>query len=367
MIITAFDKNFKKIAPIERYSFAEYTRKYCDTGTFSMILENDEENRNIIENYKYILFGTKILGVRGMKKSQSSDWQIEGKLSQCILSSRVFETTSNFSGTPSNIAKSMVTSKFISPTNIKRKIDMLQMDPNDVPGVSMNMQVTGDEVEIALINLLDPFEIGYDLYPVLNSENTTISALKFKVYKGIDHSETNTNGNKKILFSRKLGNILTSEYSLDELTYKGMAYVAGEGEGTARKVIEVGDVNSTGLERIEMYVDARDLQSEVDGVVTPPATYEAQLLERGKENLKDHLAFETFSGTLDLNSPMFKLDKDFYLGDIISVYDEQFDTGVNARITEEKHTFNNDGEIIDLTFGKTKPLKLNILKRGGKI
>ena len=64
---------------------------------------------------------------------------------------------------------------------------------------------------------------------------------------------------------------------------------------------------------------------------------------------------------------MYKLNNIFDIKNDEFLYDEQFNTGINARITEEKHTFNNDGEIIDLTFGKTKPLKLNILKRGGKI
>ena len=165
MNIVAFDKNFTKIALVERYSFADYTRKYCNTGQFSIKLHNDEGNKRILDNYKYILFGTSVLGVRGKKSNESTDeWTIEGTLAQSILASRVFEVTANFSGTPANIVKSMVTSRFISPTNIKRKISLIQLDSNDVPGTSINMQVTGDEVEIAIINLLEQYDMGYDLY-----------------------------------------------------------------------------------------------------------------------------------------------------------------------------------------------------------
>jgi hypothetical protein len=43
-----------------------------------------------------------------------------------------------------------------------------------------------------------------------------------------------------------------------------MAYVAGEGEGENRKVVETGETDTESIDRIELYVDARDLQSETE-------------------------------------------------------------------------------------------------------
>ena len=51
------------------------------------------------------------------------------------------------------------------------------------------------------------------------------------------------------------------EYEEDGRDYNTVAIVASEGEGQDRRVVEVGDLTKTGIDRIELYVDARDLQS----------------------------------------------------------------------------------------------------------
>lgn len=66
---------------------------------------------------------------------------------------------------------------------------------------------SSDEVEVRIDQFVRwKFEMGYDLYPVLNSRKRKYADLKFNVTER-NHSSINE-GNKKILFSRNQGSFL---------------------------------------------------------------------------------------------------------------------------------------------------------------
>ena len=52
----------------------------------------------------------------------------------------------------------------------------------------------------------------------------------------------------------------------------------------------------TGLNRRELYTDARDVSSTVDNETLTDAEYNAQLSQRGLENLAENIATKSFEG-----------------------------------------------------------------------
>ena len=62
-----------------------------------------------------------------------------------------------------------------------------------------------------------------------------------------------------MVFSRDYDNLYNQEYTDDVNNLRTTALVAGEGEGADREIVVVND-NYSGLDRYELYVDARDLQ-----------------------------------------------------------------------------------------------------------
>ena len=56
---------------------------------------------------------------------------------------------------------------------------------------------------------------------------------------GTDRRVKNKEGNEAIIFSQSLSNISRTAYTKDSESYKNVAYVAGEGEGTDRKWYEL--------------------------------------------------------------------------------------------------------------------------------
>ncbi len=77
------------------------------------------------------------------------------------------------------------------------------------------------------------------------------------------------------------GNLLNAGWSFSDTDYANVALVQGAGEGDERATVW-GDVNATGSDRREMYVDARDVQPE-DGETSTSQSYLEKLADRGGE------------------------------------------------------------------------------------
>ena len=86
----------------------------------------------------------------------------------------------------------------------------------------------------------------------------------------------------------------------------------GAGEGDARATVWVGEVDSTGSARREMYIDARDIQPDEDNKETTTSqTYLQKLADRGGEKLLSQLR----TGSIE-----FDVDDDtLQVGDVLSV------------------------------------------------
>ena len=89
-------------------------------------------------------------------------------------------------------------------------------------------------------------------------------------------------------YSPQWGNLLNAGWSFADTDYANVALVQGTGEGDKRATVWVGDVNATGSDRREMYIDARDVQPE-DGETSTSQSYLEKLADRGGEKLLSQL------------------------------------------------------------------------------
>lgn len=153
------------------------------------------------------------------------------------------------------------------------------------------------------------------------------TAFTFQLYTGTDRSYRQ-NEMPWVVFAEKYDNLSKSEYVWDSKDTGNYAYVAGEGEGTKRVVVELElEKNVSGLDRHEKWVDARDLQRNEES--TSLAKYKEQLKQRGREKVK--ITSETFNGDVILNNYEYK--KDFFIGDVVTVI-TRFGEELNLRVIE---------------------------------
>ena len=163
------------------------------------------------------------------------------------------------------------------------------------------------------------------------------------LYKGADRSYQQTE-NSYVEFSPGFDNLISSNFMTSTQNYKNIALVAGEGEGLDRKTIPVGAAE--GMERYEVYIDARDISSN-NGEIAE-LEYLTLLRERGKEKLLECLIETYFEANIEPQF-MFQYRKDYMLGDITILKNEY---GITAypRIVEVIESEDETGYKVVPTF-----------------
>lgn len=117
-------------------------------------------------------------------------------------------------------------------------------------------------------------------------------------------------------------------------------------------------------QRREIYIDARDLQSDSDpDNPLTPAQYQDVLTARGREKLAEHQLVQSFAATVRDRGATYALGEDYQLGDTITVIDETLGVTADAVVQGVTWSIGRDGETMELTFGYGQPTAYDILKR----
>lgn len=150
----------------------------------------------------------------------------------------------------------------------------------------------------------------------------------FELSQGMDRSIQQAE-QPHVIFSDAYNNLLAFHYEKDISNLQNVAYVLGEGEGSARKRRVCGFQNFLHgwLNRYEVYVDAKDLQQETqneDGetILLSDQEYQELLLERGNEQFVP--ATETSESTIAVNSKQYQYQQDYFVGDYVTVKHSRF-------------------------------------------
>ncbi len=119
--------------------------------------------------------------------------------------------------------------------------------------------------------------------------------------------------------------------------------------------------------RREIYIDARDLQSDSDP--DNPLTleeYTALLENRGREKLAENQLVKSFSAVIRTIDPTYTLGEDFHLGDTITVIDERMGVTADAVVQGVERAVGEDGESMVLTLGYSQPTIYDVLRKAGR-
>jgi hypothetical protein len=160
----------------------------------------------------------------------------------------------------------------------------------------------------------------------------------FSLYRGgISHA----------VFAKEYDNLNTQTYVRSILQHNNVALVGGEGDGTNRQTVTLG--NASGLDRREMFVDAKDLRK-----VDFKANYTDALSLRGQEKLAKHEPIHAFDATIHVYGNL-KYKQDFNLGQFVRISSAQWGVTLMTRITEIDETYDRDGLSLQIVFGRGLP------------
>ena len=141
-----------------------------------------------------------------------------------------------------------------------------------------------------------------------------------------------------------MGQPLNAGWSFSDTDYANVALVQGAGEGNERATVWVGDVDSTGADRREMYIDARDIQPDEDkGETNTSQSYLEKLADRGGEKLLAQLR----TGSIE-----FDVDDDsLQVGDVLSVSLPQLGYTAMVRVADIITQSQEDGTTRTIRLG----------------
>lgn len=281
MELLFLDKEFSICKLVDSFKNFAWTRRYFEPGCFSIELLL-EEYRDIKNNgSKYLCSKdfreTAILETLDYNSTgQSTTAIITGRFLEQVLSDRVIQQTWNYTGTREEIARKLVCDYCI---NCDNPLFDGKLELGELKGLGQKIvyQNTGADIKTALYELLKPEGMSFSIdYDYIND------TLTFNVWSGKDRTE-NQVLNSWATFCKNYENIQNDSYSSDNSQFKNFAYVAGQGIGEKRVVVEVDKI-APGEERKELYVDARDLQQ---GEEMSDDQYKQLLWQRGLEKLED--------------------------------------------------------------------------------
>lgn len=381
MELYVFSRDLELKGILDTFTSLRWIRRYHKTGEFELHCALDSNNLELLQReniiYKKDDVEAGYIETRQLKLDSIGREYLElkGKFLTNYNDRRISWDRINFTGKTEELMRKLVNDNVISPSNINRKIPNLIL--GGLKGFTEDIKYQngfGNVLE-QLENLSNTSNLGY--MNLLDIKNRKII---FDVYKGVDRT-VNQTSIAPCIFSRDFENILEQEYTDSLNNYRNTTLIAGAGEGTARKITSIE--KGQGLDRYELFVDARDImdteekkkivtETDEEGNVTeheeteeveiPWERYEPQLLQRGREKLAECTEINTFDSKINvLGNNVYK--KDFDLGDVVTVLDKKWGIRIDTRITEIEEIYEEKGQDINVIFGNNIPTIIDKIKQ----
>lgn len=377
--VCLLDEELNRKHIIDTYSNIIWANRYNEVGDCELVIPATEDNFNKVKECKYIsrtdddmVCEIKKIEIK-TDEENGNQFIITGTDIKEMLNQRIVEKQTNFNGLVEDYIRKLIIDSIINPTNPDRKIKNFILDDKVGFTEKIREQVTYDYVGDKIQKLCKQYGWGYKV--TVNNGNFI-----FALYKGNDISSY-------ITFSHNYDNISTTDYLKDDSNIKNVALVAGEGEGVARKTVTIG--NGVGIDRHELYVDARDISSEIDydelltnypsgkekvinnviyyqvngssiatltkndaGEITNVQLcnniYMENLKNTGYEKMSVYTTITSFSGEIIVGMS-YKYKEDYNLGDIVNIVNE-YGISINVRISEVIENQDDNGYTMEPTF-----------------
>lgn len=344
------NQNFEVLSILDSYESIIWRPSYSEVGDFEIYMGATPEAVELLQPNRYVVRDIDISVVNGVityknvmiikgveitTDVENGDYlTITGRELKYLLHSRIIWSQTVLSGTAEAGIRSLIDKNAINPTNTRRVIPTLTLDA--VKGLTdpIDKQITGDYLDEAIVDICTTYNYGWEIY--ING-----NTLRFNLYTGLDRSYGQTD-RPYVVFSDTFDNLYNTDYEMNCEEYANTTLIAGEGEGTARKTTTIGNTTHSGLDRFELYTDARDLsQNKGTDEAISDSDYYKLLTERGKEKLAEVEVTEGFSGEV-LSNVAFIYGTDFYLGDVVTVINT-YGISRNVQVKSAIESYDDNG------------------------
>lgn len=301
----------------------------------------------------------------------SENWKITGVTLDGVLDQRITVPPSDTGydrkkGNAETVMKHFVYNHFVNPADSTRRIDHIEIAPNLNRGIEVSWESRYKNVADEIVSISKQANLGFVIYA-----DMTLKKWIFDVVEPRNLTKDNPGGLPPVFFSPDFQTIKNQLFVDSDLSLKNVGYVGGQGEGAERTVVKVGQ--GVGLQRKETFIDARDVGNPEDEEELTDEEMEELLIQRGEEKMREFLTnfyleaqiltptINDHSGRFALRSP-FEYEVDFRLGDVVEVFNKNWNITMDAPITEFIEIYEANGFLLEATFGEAQPTLITKIK-----
>ncbi len=360
MDLYVLDKEFNVVGLLDNYYSLRWIRRYYRSGEFELHCALTPDTLYLLQRDNIVYKkGIEAGYIEYRQLKQDTEGKeilvVRGKFLTGYLNRRIIWGTEILNTTTENAMRTLITKNCISPSDSNRTINNLALGDLKNYTHTVNYQVSYKNLLDELEKLSNLSNLGYRLKFDLSNKN-----LIFEIYEGLNRSINQTT-NSRAIFSKEFDNILEQEYTDSLNNYRNLAFIGGVGEGTDRKFATVG--NSTGLNRYELFVDAKDISNaDEESNNISDTDYIKMLIERGNSKLAETKEVQTFDSKININSNI-KYKTDYDLGDIVTCISKKWGITIDTRITEIEEIYEENGFNVNIIFGNNIPTLIDKIKQ----
>ena len=382
MELRVFSNTLEPLGAIDELNTLIWKIKYFDVGTFSLLAPITDNNSKLLLNGNILV---KHDGKQEVTDKSGGIWrraaeityvhittdengqeqlEAQGYMLSGWLSRRVVTPQLNLTTTEQNIVTTLVRNNCGSGAAARRQFERFTiLEQDDLGGsaveysndmyVDLGLEVKGEA---------QAGKLGYDI--LVNERERKYG---FYLYKGMDLTADNNDGNTPCVFSRDFDNVNEQEYENSSENYKNYAYVRGAAdEAGSQPVVEIDGAAATGLALKEVFCDASDIARSYDEsgttITIPLTTYLQMLRTRGKTELAGYIENVCFTSGINTTSNL-QFKRDFNIGDRVTCMEKSWGIRLDARITEVQETYQKGAETVEVTFGESMPTLVEKIRK----
>lgn len=328
------------IGVMENHRSLVWRRKFYEPGEFKLYAPITEENLRLTErgNLVWIKGHTEAGVIEGRyaeETASKSQIEVTGRFLSSYMDRRLIRPTVTFSGRVEVAMRQLLSDAVALP--------LVTLGALNGFAEEVSFQATYKNLLAYESKLSKTSGIGFRFRPDFVNKS-----IYFETYKGTDRTASQNTTNR-VIFSETYDNLEETTYQENNQTLKNVFYVGGQGAGGDRVYVSFGD--AAGLDRREVFVDARDITQE-DGMTD--AEYQEKLLQRGYEKQTEYQETKAVTCLIDADAN-FKYREDYDLGDIVTVRKTKWGISLDLKITEVEEVYEKGRVQIAPVFGSPLP------------
>lgn len=361
---------FRLLGVVDLFKSIIWHSCYYDIGDFEIYCNLSENNKRLLKrgHWVKIPISDEVAIIEGVQTTYTAQdgymLIVTGRMATSILDRRlIYQRTGNrcypalVSGNVQDAINLLINFCLINPSNIRRRWNKLstfiestsEAIITDETGARTERQVTYDNLSDYIIGLLKEYNLGARM-------TFSGNGLRYVQYKGSE---------LPLVFSTEFDNLVSSDYTENEQSYKNVALISGaetqdaEGNTIKPQTTILYDSAYSGLERRELYVDGSSIDAykeeenaEGEREKYPESEYQSMLQGLGMTKLAEVKNIVSLSGVINMISARERFRKDYNLGDTVFIEDSRLKVRVRTRILEATEVQDENGYNIDLVYGE---------------